>query len=155
MTKMYLESSLQTAARDLVKSPDYLEDFVMWVYEAKWKVSKNEIIGDSQCPKSVQNYLEHGGTIRTLLKEAKDEAICFMLNSKELLCLTNIKLGRLFLKTPKSEIERLDINFTIPLLSVIVEEIIHMNEIFDKQEKMTSLGIEDEEILRRLHFYFD
>ena len=154
MRNKNLDESLQTAARDLVETPDYLEDLVMWVYESKGRVPKSELIGDSMCPKSVRKYLKQGGTIQELLKEAKEATICYMTEAEEYICIQNIQLARLFLKTSKSELEKLDIYFSHPFLSVTVTEFVHMKKILDEQKKMTKLVEEDEEVLRRLHFYF-
>ena len=154
MRNKNLDESLQTAARDLVETPDYLEDLVMWVYESKGRVPKSELIGDSMCPKSVRKYLKDGGTIKELLKEAQEAAICRMSEAEECICMQNVQLARLFLKTSKSELEKLDIYFSHPFLSVTVTEFVHMKKILDEQKKMTKLVEEDEEVLRRLHFYF-
>ena len=102
MRNKNLDESLQTAARDLVETPDYLEDLVMWVYESKGRVAKSELIGDSMCPKSVRKYLKDGGTIKELLKEAQEAAICRMSEAEECICMQNVQLARLFLKTSKS-----------------------------------------------------
>ena len=155
MRNKNLDESLQTAARDLVETPDYLEDLVMWVYESKGKVAKGELIGDTMCPKAVRNYLKQGGTIQELLKEAQEAAICSMSEAEECICMKNVQLARLFLKTSKPELEKLDIHFDHSFFSVMVREIVHMNKILDEQEKRTRLVEEDEEVLRRLHFYFD
>ena len=98
--------------------------------------------------------IKQGGTIQELLKEAKEAAICRMSEAEECICMQNIQLARLFLKTSKSELEKLDIYFSHPFLSVTVTEFVHMKKILDEQKKMTKLVEEDEEVLRRLHFYF-
>ena len=92
MRNKNLDESLQTAARDLVETPDYLEDLVMWVYESKGRVPKSELIGDSMCPKSVRKYLKDGGTIKELLKEAQEAAICRMSEAEECICMQNVDL---------------------------------------------------------------
>ena len=107
MRNKNLGESVQIAARDLVETPDYLEDLVMWVYESKGRVAKGELIGDTMCPKAVRNYLKQGGTIQELLKEAQEAAICSMSEAEECICMKNVQLARLFLKTSKPELEKL------------------------------------------------
>ena len=154
MKEKNLNDMPQTAARQLLNNPDYLEDLIMTYFEVNGNMPIFEIVEDAKCPNSVKNFLEEDGALlEDLFDEAKSQALDVLSQEQPLLSRKKIQISRLFLGNTDEELKDIDNAVSIPIVSLIVGEIRFLQQKADCLDKCIDLKKEDAEILRRIRYY--
>lgn len=149
-----LNDMLQTAARQLLNNPEYLEDLIMAYFEVNGNMPIFEIVEDAKCPNSVKNFLEEDGALlEDLFDEAKSQALDVLSQEQPLLSRKKIQISRLFLDATDEELKDVDNIVAIPIVSLIVEEIKFLQKKSNFLDKYNDLRKEDTEIMRRIKYY--
>ena len=149
-----LNEMLQTATRQLLNNPNYLEDLIMAYFETNGKMPIFEIVEDAKCPKDVRKYLsEEASSLKKLFEEAKYQALDVLSQEQPLLSKKKIQISRLFLDSTDEELKNVDDIVEIPIVSLIVKEIKFLQGKSNFLDKYFDLQKEDAEIMHRIKYY--
>lgn len=154
MKEKNLNIMLQTAARQLLNYPNYLEDLIMAYFETNGDLPIFEITEDEKCPNDVKKYLAvEGASLDELFDEAKSQSLNVLSKEQPLISRKKIQVSRLFLDATNEELEDIDNIVGIPIVSLIVEEIKFLQQKSDFLNKSYDFKKEDSEIIRRINYY--